>query len=86
MHARTKVMLPLVVLGTVLLGGCELFMGPEARIERAEKAIAAGDMSAAVVDLKNVMQDDASNSTARLLLAQAQLAQGDLGAATADLD
>ncbi|MCZ8133137.1 MAG: PEP-CTERM system TPR-repeat protein PrsT [Steroidobacteraceae bacterium] len=77
---------PLIVLCALALGGCEFFMSPEARIERAQAAIESGDMGAAVVDLKNVLQDDQSNMKARLLLARAQLAQGDVGAARADFE
>jgi putative PEP-CTERM system TPR-repeat lipoprotein len=73
-----------LIAGALLLGGCEFAMSNADRIERAEESIAAGDMSAAVVDLKNVLQDEADNSQARLLLAKAELALGDVGAAGVD--
>ncbi len=73
-----------LIAGALLLAGCEFAMSNADRIERAEAAIAAGDMSAAVVDLKNVLQDEADNPRARLLLARAELALGDVGAASVD--
>jgi putative PEP-CTERM system TPR-repeat lipoprotein len=75
----------LIATGT-LLAGCEFATSPEKRMARAEQALASGDTGAAVVDLKNVLQKDASNAWARLLLARAELARGDAGAAQSDFD
>jgi putative PEP-CTERM system TPR-repeat lipoprotein len=71
---------------SLLLGGCELMMSPEKRLARAEASIAAGDMPAAIVDLKNVLQKDAANPTARLLLAEASMALGDISGAEIAFD
>ena len=73
-----------LVLALALLAGCELTMSSAERIARAEHALARGDAGAAIVDLKNVLQKDAGNAHARLLLARAELAQGGMVAAAAD--
>jgi putative PEP-CTERM system TPR-repeat lipoprotein len=67
-----------------LVAGCEFTVSPEKRLARAEAAFAQGDTGAAIVDLKNLLQKDAGNARARLLLARTELARGDTSAAAAD--
>ena len=50
------------------LGGCDGVAGSQGRLERAEKAIAAGDYGAAMVDIRNAL-DKAPNGTGDLLTA-----------------
>jgi putative PEP-CTERM system TPR-repeat lipoprotein len=75
-----------VVALSLLLGGCELMLSPEKRLARAQASMAAGDIPAAVVDLKNILQKEPDNARARLLLASASLAQGDIGGAEIALE
>jgi putative PEP-CTERM system TPR-repeat lipoprotein len=83
-HMGTAKRLGAVLVAATLLSGCEFLMSSEARIERAEQSMAKGDMSAAIVDLKNVLEKDADDARARLLLAKAQLQLGDVTAAAID--
>lgn len=50
----------------------------DALYARAEKALAAGDSSAAIIDLKNLVQAEPQNARARALLGQALVASGDI--------
>jgi putative PEP-CTERM system TPR-repeat lipoprotein len=85
-HLSTAKRLGAVLVAASLLSGCEYMMSSEARIERAEASMAKGDMSAAIVDLKNVLEKDAEDQKARLLLAKAQLSLGDVSAAVIDFN
>lgn len=52
----------------------------EALYQRASDSLAKGDASAALIDLKNLVQAEPDNARARALLAQALLATGDVTA------
>ncbi len=65
------------VLIAALLGGCELGASDAERMAKAETLIEQGDLSAAVIELRNVLQNDPVNVDARLMLANAALAAGD---------
>lgn len=83
---RTISSLIFVAAGCTALAGCEFMVGTEERIARAEQALAQGDSGAAIVDLKNVLQEEAGNARARLLLARAELLRGDVDAAASGLE
>ena len=71
----------LVLVSVALLSGCDLFVSPEKRVERARADISKNDYGAAVIELKNALESDPDQVDARLLLAQASLHLGDaLGA------
>lgn len=71
----------LLLVVSVALPGCDLFVSPEKRVERARADIARNDYGAAVIELKNALESDPDQVDARLLLAQASLHLGDaLGA------
>ena len=53
------------------LGGCDGVAGSQGRLERAEKAIAAGDYGAAMVDIRNAL--DKAPNDARALQSLASL-------------
>jgi putative PEP-CTERM system TPR-repeat lipoprotein len=74
--ARTFGIALLVVL-FALAAGCDAFRSPEARVERARAALAAGDYRAASIELKAALKSDPDNAEARLALAETSLALGD---------
>jgi putative PEP-CTERM system TPR-repeat lipoprotein len=67
----------LLVTLLALAAGCDAFRSPEARVERAREALAAGDFRAASIELKSVLDSDPDNAEARLALAETSLALGD---------
>jgi len=73
----------IIVMLSGLLPGCGEPSAPEA-ISAAEKALAAGDASRAMVHLKNAATADPKNARARFLLGQSYAAAGDHQAATAE--
>ncbi|MEO7497823.1 MAG: XrtA/PEP-CTERM system TPR-repeat protein PrsT [Massilia sp.] len=66
------------VLACVLsLGACHSEPGPEALMRQARQYRDAGDLRAAVIQLKNVLQQNANNREARQLLGEVYLDQAD---------
>ena len=63
------------------LAGCDLFVGADARVERAEALLAEGAYSEALVELKNAVDKDPNNPRAQFALARAQLQLGQFDAA-----
>ena len=75
---------PLLLLAVAtVLAGCS--PKGEELYARAEKSLAAGEVNAAVIDLKNLVKDDPQNGKARALLADALAQQGDFGAAAIEV-
>jgi cellulose synthase operon protein C len=74
-----------LVLGLMTLCGCDLFVDVDTRVARAEKLMASHDHRAAMIELKNALQDDADHARARLLLAEVSLRMGDIPAADKEL-
>ena len=72
-------------LAALFLSGCGLGLDTQARIERAETALANGEYRAAIIDAKNVLLDEPENVTARVLLGRASLAVGDAASAEKEL-
>jgi tetratricopeptide (TPR) repeat protein len=68
------------------LGGCDAFVSNEARLSRARDAMAKGETSSAIIDVRNVLEKEPANSQARLLLAELSLQQGDGARARQELD
>ncbi|WP_405242520.1 XrtA/PEP-CTERM system TPR-repeat protein PrsT [Lentisalinibacter salinarum] len=75
----------LVVGILALSAGCGLALTNEARLERAQEAYGEGDYRAAIIDLRNVLQQEPDNRQARLLLGRAALQQGDVTTAEKEL-
>lgn len=76
----------IVLCSLLVLAACSLPGGDAKRLARAEAALAKGDYNAAVIDLRSVIDKDAANKAAQLLLLKAHLQRGDLDAAQAALD
>lgn len=75
--------LALLLLGLALtVGGCgEQGLSADAHVSKAERHIAAGDLRAGVIELKNAIQQDPDDLNSRLLLGTSYLTLGDpLGA------
>ena len=68
-----------VVVGlAVAVGGCgNETLSADAYVAKAEESIAAGDLRAGVIELKNAIQRNPQDPKARLLLARTYLALGD---------
>ena len=57
----------------------------DALYTRAEQSLAKGNVQAAVIDLKNLLQDEPQNAQARALLGRALVASGDADAGAIEL-
>ncbi|WP_405237801.1 XrtA/PEP-CTERM system TPR-repeat protein PrsT [Lentisalinibacter orientalis] len=64
---------------------CGLALTNEARLERAQEAYQQADYRAAVIDLRNILQQEPDNRAARELLGRAALRQGDAATAEKEL-
>lgn len=67
----------LVVLVALVVAGCGLGMDTQGRLDRGQKALAAGEYRAAVIDAKNILLEEPNNAAARLLLGRASVEIGD---------
>jgi cellulose synthase operon protein C len=76
-----------LVLASLLLvsGGCDYFVSPETRVERAEKYLAQGEHRRALLELKNALKQKPGLDHGRLLLAQTALWLGDPASAEREL-
>ena len=73
-----------LLLTTLALSGCGMFLTPHYRIERAQREIKAGEWQDAAFDLRAALQKEPKNTRAWLLLAGLSLHAGDPnGAASA---
>ncbi|MBK1694727.1 hypothetical protein CKO09_08245 [Chromatium weissei] len=70
---------------TTLVSGCSAEESLGQQLARSEAALTHGELKAAVIELKNVLQKDSQNQRARLLLGQAYLRAGDAAAAELEL-
>jgi tetratricopeptide (TPR) repeat protein len=84
MHRSSKAILSFLCAAVLIsLSACGLALDDEARFERARRAYDGGDLAAAEVDLKALLQSRPSHLDARLLLGETLLREGDMeGAAT----
>jgi putative PEP-CTERM system TPR-repeat lipoprotein len=62
---------------SLLSAGCDFFLDADARVSRAQQHMASADYRAAMIDLKNAVQDEPDHIEARLLLAEVSLQLGD---------
>ena len=76
----------LMVLVLISLTACDLFVSAEARVDRAAEHVAMGDYRAAMIELKNALQEEPENVDARLMLSRVSLQLGDLEAAHKELE
>jgi tetratricopeptide (TPR) repeat protein len=75
----------ILTLTLLLLSGCGLAMDSADRLDRAENALAAGDVRAAIIDAKDVLLNEPDNLRGRLLLARASIEIGDGATAEKEL-
>ena len=68
---------------TVLLAGCG--QSPEQMVTSAKEYLAKNDRNAAIIQLKNALQENPNLAEARLLLGRSQLQIGDIAAAEKEL-
>lgn len=68
------------------LAGCDAFTSEAERLDRAAANLAAGDLRAAAIDLRRVLQDDPDNAEAHRRLAEVLYRSGDLLTAERELD
>lgn len=69
----------------LLLSGCNWFISPEQRIERAQQRIADADDRGALIELQNAVRSEPGNVKARLMLADISLRLGDPKAAEREI-
>jgi putative PEP-CTERM system TPR-repeat lipoprotein len=70
----------------LMLVGCGLFMDEEALLERAQKARDKGDLRAAVIDLKDLLQRNPDSLPGRIALGEVALESGDVPTAVRELE
>ena len=73
-------------LAVVLLTGCDRLMSVEQRLDRAQSAFDAGHDSAAMADVKTVLEREPANAAGRILLARLTLRLGDATTARKELE
>jgi len=59
------------------LGGCDYFVSPEQRIERAQRQVDASNDRGAAIELQNALRAQPENVQARLMMAEVSLRLGD---------
>lgn len=77
MNGGHKKMRMLIWTMTLMLAGCGLGMTAEQRVDKAREYLAGDNAPAAIIELKNALQEDPVNLEARLLLAEASYRAGD---------
>jgi putative PEP-CTERM system TPR-repeat lipoprotein len=65
-----------ILVTTLLLGACSEIKTADEQIASANIALNNGDVSAAIINLKNVIKNDTNNSNARVLLGEIYLESG----------
>jgi len=84
MHPR--ILSPLVVfLPLLVVAACGLGMDNAARLARAQVAFEAGEYRAAIIDAKNILQQEPRNREARLLLGRSSIRVNDAATAEKEL-
>ncbi len=81
-HARPALLGACVL----LLSGCGLWMGSSERLERAQEARERGDIRAAIIQLKELLQEQPDMAEARLELGTISLQVGDIPSAVTELE
>lgn len=69
-----------------MLAGCDRFVSPSTRIERAQDHFAKGNYAPAMTELKGALQKEPDNVVARIELARVSFWIGDLDTADKELD
>lgn len=84
---RTRVAGPAVIAlaGLFLLSGCDRFVDPDTRVQRAEEHFAKGDFRPAMSELKTALQKDPQHIPARIELARLSVWLGDVDSAEKEI-
>jgi cellulose synthase operon protein C len=69
-----------------LVAGCGLFVDEQALLERAQKARTKGDLRAATIDLKDLLQRNPDSLPGRVALGEVALESGDVPTAVRELE
>ena len=69
------------LIAALLLGACGLAVSDEQRMERAQAALARGDLRSAFIEVQRILSSQPDNGDARLIFATALLQAGDVGRA-----
>jgi putative PEP-CTERM system TPR-repeat lipoprotein len=87
MNRRIRTVATSVLLAGLLLtsAGCDFFVSPEQRYQRAQALVAQGEYRHALVELKNALQKQGDLHDARVLLAEVALWLGDPSSAAVEL-
>lgn len=85
--ARISFLAFILTIGATNLAGCDRLFGlsAEEHFQRAQQYQSEGNIPAAVIELKNTLQQDPGNGEARLALGQIYLESGDHAGATKEL-
>ena len=74
------------IVGSVLaLAGCDMWVSPQTRVERAQKQLDQANYRAAMTDLKTALEEEPDNVSARILLARLSLQLGDIESAEKEI-
>lgn len=74
-----------IVVAALALAGCDAFVSPQTRVERAQKHLAQANYRAAMTDLKTALEAEPDNIAGRLLLARLSLQLGDIPSADKEI-
>jgi putative PEP-CTERM system TPR-repeat lipoprotein len=85
-HRRLVVRAAAVTSALLLLTSCGLWIDSEDMLERAQKARGAGDLRAALVDLRTLLRKDPQMLEARVALGEVSLEMGDVASAIRELE
>lgn len=84
MHA-VRSAVAIVAIGLALVG-CDAFVSPQTRVERAQKHLEQANYRAAMTDLKTALEEEPDNVPARILLARLSLLLGDYASAEKEVE
>ncbi|HEX4973141.1 MAG TPA: tetratricopeptide repeat protein, partial [Steroidobacteraceae bacterium] len=70
----------------IALAGCDAFVSPQTRVERAQKHLDQANYRAAMSDVKTALEQEPDNVAARVLLARLSLTLGDIQTADKEVD
>jgi putative PEP-CTERM system TPR-repeat lipoprotein len=76
----------LLFVSSQMLAGCDRFVSPDTRIERAQDHFAKGNYAPAITELKGALQEEPDNAVARTELARVSFWVGDLDTADKEVD
>lgn len=74
---NSKLAIALLVVASLAITGCGQKLSPEEYLTSAKVSLENGDINAAIINLKNILQLDANHSEGRFLLGKLYVKQGD---------